>query len=386
MKYKLRDLHCRFLSGYAFKSTAYAATGIPLIKIGNIQNKIVEINPDGNYVSADLINPQTEKFLLQHKDVLIAMTGQGSVGRVGRLYLKDNEKAFLNQRVGKFICDEQHLHLDFLFYVLSGKPYQELLFSNGTGSGQPNLSPESILNTSIPWVEYTMQRRIAAILSSIDEKIELNRQLNQTLENTARIIYKDWFVTGTWKEGRLGDIISNFDSKRVPLSSMEREKRKGIYPYYGAASVVDYVDDYLFDGVYLLMGEDGTVMTADEKPVLQYVDGKFWVNNHAHVLRGKDHFSTEYVYLTLLHTNVKHLVTGAVQPKINQGNLNNLKISMPDDEIIKRFTKTIKPLFELILLNKEQIQTLSELRDTLLPKMISGEISVQEVEQQYLII
>ena len=83
-----------------------------------------------------------------------------------------------------------------------------------------------------------------------------------------------------WKVNRLNDIVDCFDNKRVPLSSMERNVRKGIYPYYGAASLMDYIDDYLFDGVYILMGEDGSVTDNIGYPVLQYVFGKFWVNRN----------------------------------------------------------------------------------------------------------
>ena len=267
-----------------------------------------------------------------------------------------------------------------------------------SGSAIPSTSREDFYNLEIYLPPLPTQRRIADILSALDEKIELNRQTNATLETIAQAIFKEWFVdfnfpgaTGEmvqsdlgliprgWRVGTLGEIITNYDSKRVPLSSRERESRKGIYPYYGAASIVDHIDDFLFDGIYLLMGEDGTVITEDEKPVLQYVTGKFWVNNHTHVLQGKGMFSTEFIYLLLKNTNIKHIVTGAVQPKINQGNMNNLSAIIPDTEPLKAFQDIIKPTFTYIIEIEQQSTTLAAIRNALLPRLMRGEISVNEV-------
>ncbi|MBA2621622.1 MAG: restriction endonuclease subunit S [Acidobacteria bacterium] len=137
---KLRDIGCSFLSGYAFKSSDYRTSGIPLIKIGNIQNRNVFVNADGDFISTKLLNDKVSKYLVKNKDVLIAMTGQGSVGRVGMLRTRNSEKILLNQRVGKFICNEKDLNIDYLYFVLTSEKYQDLLFNTGAGSGQPNLS------------------------------------------------------------------------------------------------------------------------------------------------------------------------------------------------------------------------------------------------------
>jgi len=143
---------------------------------------------------------------------------------------------------------------------------------------------------------------------------------------------------------------------------------------------MDYIDDYLFDGIYLLMAEDGSVIDESEHPVLQYIWGKFWVNNHAHVLQGKEGIPIEYVYLLLKQTNVKHLVTGAVQPKINQNNMNNLNVVIPPEDIISNFSKLVGCIFEKNRLNSDEITILSQIRDSLLPKLMSGELRVNVPE------
>lgn len=170
-------------------------------------------------------------------------------------------------------------------------------------------------------------------------------------------------------ERKLGQIVDIHDSKRIPLSSRQRENMEKTYPYYGAASKMDYVDKYLFDGIYLLLGEDGTVISEKGFPILQYVWGKFWVNNHAHVLTGRNEITTEMLYLLLSKTSVKNIVTGAVQPKINQENLKSLKVVLPSENIIKELSNKIAPLFKLYRLHSEENKRLEKLRDILLSKL-----------------
>ena len=174
---------------------------------------------------------------------------------------------------------------------------------------------------------------------------------------------------------RLGDIIGLEDSKRVPLNSRDRENRKGPYPYYGATSIMDYVDDYLFDGVRVLLGEDGSVIDSEGKPVLQYVWGRYWVNNHAHILKAAGAYSLEAIYVALRRTSIGHIVTGAVQMKISQRNLKKLEVSMPEPGSLDY----LQPLFAAYRNLCEESRYLATLRDALLPKLISGEIDVSKV-------
>lgn len=156
----------------------------------------------------------------------------------------------------------------------------------------------------------------------------------------------------TFENRTIGELTINFDSKRIPLSSREREKRKGIYPYYGATGVFDYIDDYLFDGVYILLGEDGTVINTDGTPIVQLTKGKFWVNNHAHILRNTSLVDFDFLYYLLKNTNFSSAVTGAVQPKISQSNMNSIKVSIPKDiESQKKIACVLKTIDEKIANN-----------------------------------
>ena len=212
-------------------------------------------------------------------------------------------------------------------------------------------------------------------------------RLNDNLLEQALTLYKKYFPYNVddefpngWRIGTVGEIIEIHDSKRIPLSSAERMKMtRKIYPYYGAASLMDYVDDFIFNGKYLLLGEDGTVVDSSGYPILQYVCGKFWVNNHTHILTGKLGFNVESLYMLFKQTPVKSIVTGAVQPKISQTNLRSIRVVIPPKKLLKDYNCLVDPLFSLFRLNKEENKSLATLRDTLLPKLMSGEIDVSSV-------
>lgn len=213
-------------------------------------------------------------------------------------------------------------------------------------------------------------------------------KLNENLLEQAQALYTHAFPYTTsdtlpegWRLGTVGEIIEIHDSKRIPLSGAQRDKmEKKIYPYYGAASLMDYVDKYIFDGKYLLLGEDGTVIDNTGFPILQYVWGQFWVNNHAHILTGKLGYSVESLYMLFKQTSVKSIVTGAVQPKISQSNLKSIEVVIPPENQIKAFNEQIEAMFTLIRNREDENKYLSTLRDSLLPKLMSGEIDVSVLD------
>ncbi len=278
----------------------------------------------------------------------------------------------------------------FLFYLL--KYNKDKIEGMGSGTTFKEVSGNTMKNivVNVP-TDKKVQEKIAAIIGSIDDKIEENEQINNNLEQQAKALYKDWFfdfspfstegnLPDGWHLGTVGDIIQLHDSKRVPLSGSERDKMEKIYPYYGATSLMDYVDNYLFDGIYLLLGEDGTVVNSLGFPILQYVYGQFWVNNHAHIITGKEGFSIEELYLFFSLTNIKSIVTGAVQQKVSQQNLKKVPAIIPSKEALSAFDDLIQPIFAQIRNLRDENARLADLRDTLLPRLMSGELDVSDIE------
>lgn len=205
--------------------------------------------------------------------------------------------------------------------------------------------------------------------------------VNDNLLATTQAIYKSWFVDfepfdgvcpQNWQNGCVDDIAEFFDSIRKPLSSLERADMERIYPYYGAVSIVDYVNDFIFDGEYLLVSEDG-IYVVDEKghPLLQHITGKFWANNHAHILKGKAGFNEGSLYLFLANANMAPIVTGAAQPKINQANLKSFPITIPTGDVIEKFNALIHPFFDQRLANEAEVKKLESLKDLLLSRLVN---------------
>ena len=246
------------------------------------------------------------------------------------------------------------------------------------GSAHEYFTFENMCDVELPIPSIEQQRKIVAEYETISRRIRLNEQMITRLEETAQTLYRKMFVDGIdkenlsegWRIRTLGDVAHILDYKRKPLSAEQRALIKGKYPYFGAMSIIDYIDDYIFDGVYLLFAEDGVnVVDEDVHPNLQYVYGKFWLNNHAHIMQGNDIVSTEYLYLALKESIVIHLVTGAAQPKINQENMSTIPIIVPPQIVMQQFNQKICLIFNYKKLKETENIELIRLQSLLLAKM-----------------
>ena len=363
------------------KFNKYALSDLATIKYGKNQKKV--LSESGNipiYGTGGLMGYATTA-LYDKPSVLIGR--KGTIGKV-----KYVEHPFWTVDTLFYTIVNTDIVLPkYLYYVMS------LIDLNNYNEGTtiPSLRTETLnrLEFDIPSLEE--QETILSCLNPIDEKIALNNAINNNLEQQAKALYKDWFfdfspfssdgnLPNSWRLGTVGDIIQLHDSKRVPLSGAERDKMAKVYPYYGATSLMDYVENYLFDGIYLLLGEDGTVVDSLGFPILQYVYGQFWVNNHAHIITGKEGFSVEELYLFFSLTNIKSIVTGAVQQKVSQQNLKKVPAIIPSKEALSAFDDLIQPIFAQIRNLRDENAHLADLRDTLLPRLMSGELDVSNIK------
>ena len=393
--------YCDALTGFPFKSSEYSTNpnDVRLLRGDNIAQQYLRWD-GAKYWSVTKLEPYS-KYLLQDGDIVLAMDRPWIEAGLKLSMVKEKDlPALLVQRVTR-LRGTHKLETRFLYYTLLDQQFTNYVKNVQTGTGVPHISLNQITSYQIPLPPIEIQRKIANILGSLDDKIELNRRMNETLEQMAMALYKHWFVDfGSFQDGEFvetelgmsipngweicnfGDVSLNFNSRRIPLSNIQRQERKGSYPYYGAAGIIDFVDDYLYDGVFLLVGEDGSVMKDDGTPFLQYVEGKFWVNNHAHVIQGTNDVSTEWLMLHLKSTDISRYVTGAVQPKLSKGNLNSIPFVLPPTEIRKEFNNKIVSFFEQIRSNEKENKYLAETRDYLLPLLLSGEIELTEAQEQ----
>lgn len=261
----------------------------------------------------------------------------------------------------------------YLNYILQTPLFLRKLRQYVTGMKVFRVHSRDISRIEVNLPPLDQQLKVIGLLDAIYFKLRLNSRINDHLLELANAMFDRSIEAGSCVIP-LGKIIQLEDALRIPLNRQQREQRRGVYPYYGAASIMDYVNDYLFDGVRLLLGEDGTVSTDGGYPMLQYVWGKYWVNNHAHVIRSSSTYSLETIYLALRKTPIAPATTGAVQKKISQTNLKKLMVKMPtsfDDDKCSTIFAEMRSIID-------ETERLESLRDTLLPKLMSGEIDVSQ--------
>ena len=334
-------------------------------------------------------------YVLKEGDFIVTMTDLSkTIDTLGysALVPKSKRTYLHNQRIGLVTFKSDECDRGYIYWLMRTREYQRSIANTSTGATVHHTSPKKIYDYDLEVPPLSTQHRIATILSRYDSLIENYQKQIKLLEEAAQRLYKEWFVDlhfpghentkivdgvpEGWEKKKVADVVVFYDKMRKPLSSMQRQSMEKIYPYYGAASLMDYVDNYLFDGTYLLMGEDGTVISNEKYPMLQYVWGKFWVSNHAHVLQGKEPYSTEFIYMMLKQMTILDVVTGAAQPKISQGRLAAKEIIMPANELVKEYDKIVVPMIQQAKSLQSQIRLLTEARDRLLPKLMSGEITV----------
>ena len=154
-------------------------------------------------------------------------------------------------------------------------------------------------------------------------------------------------------------MVDFFDHRRIPVSALERKKIQGEHPYYGAQGVIDYINDYIFDGEYVLIAEDGANLITRNQPIAQIANGQFWVNNHAHIVRAKEGVSTNYFVNMLINSmNLTGYVTGAAQPKLSQKNLRIVEVNIPSFTEQVQITSVLSAYDALIENNRRRIQLL----------------------------
>lgn len=348
-------------------------------------------------------NMKTYKVIKRNQFAYGPVTSRNG-DKISVALLEDHDEAIVSQAYTVFeVKDETELNPEYLMMWMRRPEFDRYARFKSHGSAREVFDWDEMCETELPIPSPEKQNEIVTEYNTVKNRITLNNQLIQKLEETAQAIYKQWFVDFEftdengkpykssggkmvwseeldkeipvrWEVNTL-DIVSNcFDGKRRPLSELERQEIKGVFPYYGAMGIVDHINNYMFDGIHLLFSEDGVnVVNKKGNPSLQYIWGKFWVNNHAHVLTGKGDFTTEILTLALKNTNVSHLVTGAAQPKINQKNMNSIEILTPPEKTLIEIQKLIKPFFENIQIYKEQVSKMHEMLVLLLSKLATIE-------------
>ncbi|HEL1614502.1 TPA: restriction endonuclease subunit S [Streptococcus suis] len=269
----------------------------------------------------------------------IGITSRGA----GVGYVSWNEGKYFrgNLNYSSTIKDSNVILPKFLYYFLknSSKAIENLC----TFEGIPALNKSNLEMLKIPIPPLKIQEEIVKILDKFTEYVteltaELtDRQKQYSFYRDKLLSFEDEVYQVEWKT--LGEVAENLDYLRKPVTKGSRSS--GIYPYYGASGIVDYVDDYIFDGDYLLVSEDGANLIARKTPIAFSVTGKSWINNHAHVLKFESDIDRKYVSYYLNHIDLTPYISGAAQPKLNQQNLNSIKLAYPKQEVRNKIVQVL---------------------------------------------
>ena len=416
-------------SGYAFKSSDMGSSGFPIIKIKNINPPIVDIS-DCERVPSSVVSaiPNVDRYELREGDILIAMTG-ATVGKVGRFPVTA-ERYYLNQRIGKvYLTSPNAADYRYIYYVLSQDTYVRKMFDIADGSAQANISGSQIEKLEVPLPPLREQQAIACILGALDDKIELNRRRNRTLEAMARAIFQSWFVDfdpvqakaagrtppglspalaalfpdrfedsplgpipAGWRVGTVGE-IAEFNGwtlgKRddldvidyIEISEVMRGEIAKITRYvrgeepgrarrrlrHGDTAISTVRPDR---GSYFLCIEPSLNLIASTGFAVLTAKGGHWA--FVHVLTTGDEFSTE----------LGRLADGGAYPAVRPEVIAARPVVLPHPlALIKAFEKATQPLFLRAEASRKESRTLAALRDALLPKLISGELRVPDAER-----
>lgn len=380
-----------------------AVCGCKIIGVADFGNRVF---PDYDSLSEIDSSIVTKDDLLQNGDIVFVRSN-GNKNLVGRtMFIHDiKDPVCYSGFCIAFRPNTDLVYPEYLFYVLRA-PFCKKQYGYSQQTNITNLSQGVLGDVDVPVPDLDTQQKLAKILSEIDLKIISNTRICVELEAMAKTLYDYWFtqfdfpnaegkpyrssggemvwndqlkraIPKGWQVSSIGSVTRNYDSKRVPLSQNERDTMKGGIPYYGATGIMDYVNRHIFDGQYVLIAEDGSVMDAKGNPIVQMIWGKTWVNNHAHVLQGCNGYSNELLYLLLQHIPVVKIMTGSIQKKINQDNLNSYNIPQIPDPISQAFYEIVKPMFEKIQSLQDENDELTKLRDWLLPVLMNGQATVE---------
>ncbi|WP_171969921.1 restriction endonuclease subunit S [Dermacoccus nishinomiyaensis] len=358
--------------GSSLKADLYVRDGMPVVS-GMHLGRSISPSLDG----ADCVDQATvqrlERSVLRPGDLVFPH--RGSIGRVG---LVDRpmmmSTSMMRARFGPSVLPQ----FAYWYFVAEGN---RQLLTMASSVGTPGIGQPLASLKSVPFLlpDLDVQQGIAEVLGALDDKIAANRRVIDGGHKIAQ--FRVEVALGDADRCRVGDVAEFLNRKRVPLSKGEREARPGEVPYYGAAGRLDTVDDSLFDEPLVLVGEDGTVITDEGRAVVQYIWGPSWVNNHAHVLRGTT-VSTSLLRWLVYRAEVRHLVTGAVQPKISMGNLKTLELAVPGKDVRGALEDECDMFAAQERALSEENETLAKTRDELLPLLMSGKITVKDAEKR----
>ena len=319
----------------------------------------------------------------------------GSIGKCGYLMCEGTTNQQINSAIPKInsLC---------LYYYLCTENFVQDLLSMASATTIAIVNKSKMESCAFPLPPLSEQQRIVErieeLLAKLDEaKERLQEVADSFAVRKAAILHKAF--TGeltkqwrrengvrdeSWEEKKLSEITENQDSKRIPLSKSQRDNMNRIYDYYGASGIIDKVDDYIFEGKKLLIGEDGANLVTRSKDIAFIADGKYWVNNHAHILDVKDTVLLMYLCNYINNMDLIPYVTGSAQPKLTQAKMNNMIFlpTLPEQHEIVRLIDDLLARERAAQQAAEQaLASIDLMKKSILARAFRGELGTNKASE-----
>jgi len=415
--------------GFAYKAKDFVnKNDVAVLKIKNIRNGFIDYE-NTSFIDIDKAT-LTEKWMTNVGDILISMTGSGPnapdslVGRVARVW-KDEPKSAINQRIGRLCLKEKkRIDLDFLFYILSQKNIQDFLVTNSTGSAnQVNISSKTIESVPCPKVTYIESRKISTVLNLFEKKIRILQETSKTLESIAQSIFKSWFVdfdpvhakqegkecagidkatadlfpsnfeesdlglipTG-WEVGAVGKIFT-LTMGQSPAGNTYNESGDGVEFYQGRTDFgFRFPSQRIFCNAPTRIAKENDILISVRAPVgdINVALNECCIGRGVSAIRHpKDYQSYALYAMKQLSSKFKvYDGEGTVFGSINKTDFENIKFISPHEKIILAFEKIIEDFDKKIKNNELILRNIVSLRDTLLPRLMSGKVDLSNIEER----
>lgn len=348
----------------------YVAVGVPVLRGQNLSSGRFVSFDDCVFVTEDKAETELARNTALPGDLIF--TQRGTLGQVAVVPDAQYPRAVVSQSQMRLRVDPARADPMFVFYYATSAAFLRDLDNRAIVGGVPHINLGILGEMALPLPPIDEQRWIAGVLGALDDLIETNERLACLL-----VALSERSVAAADRESVTVDDVARFENnRRIPLSAAERRANPGCYPYFGATGPMDTVGDFLFDGLRILVGEDGSVVHSDGTPFVQMAWGRYWVNNHAHVLVGKE-ISSDVLRVALRAANVAPVVTGAVQAKLSMRSLKSVELEVPTSTDLQELVGTLGAMERSLI---DETSELRRTRDELLPLLMSGAVSPGGVE------
>ena len=405
-EYKLGEV-CDLIPGFAFKSSDFGDYGTKVIKIKDIQPPFVDVNGADGVCIKNYDVLKLSKFLVQKGDFILAMTG-ATIGKIGR-YI-DNIPSYLNQRVLKF-APKEFVDFNFIYYYLSNALFQLYVINHiDSESAQPNISAKTIGNYPISLPSLKTQKSISCILQSLDDKIEVNRRINDNLEQQAQALFKSWFVDfepfkdGEFVESELGMIpkgwrVGTLSELGEIVGGSTPSKAKAHYYTKNGIAWLTPKDLSVSNCKFTAKGENditqegydscsakimpkGSVLFSSRAPIGYITIAKNDIctnQGFKSVVPKLAGTAFIYYFLKFSTSEIENKATGSTFKEASGSLMKSLPAIVPTTIVLHNFEELMKPIFKKQEILEDESRRLASLRDTLLPRLMSGELKINDI-------